>query len=112
MIDIAKLVFSLLMVAGSDSVLITEITSIKEFIDKKPTDKILGFSYTVVAPQNKFTEFKIKVEQAAPVITPEELEAKGGTVKAKIKGFEGHFYKDRNGIYQFTSKATAIEVIV
>lgn len=111
MIEITKFIFSLLQVAGSEQVLLTGCLPIKDFVDGKPTDKIIGYRYTLVAPQNKYESFTVKVEQASPAISPEELEAKGGTVKVKIKGFQGRFYRDRNKEYQFTAKAESVEVI-
>lgn len=111
MIEITKIILPLTVVAGSDSVLITDVSQVKNFVDGKPTDKIWGYKYKVVCPSNKYCQFDIKIEQPTPTITPQELEAKGGTVKAKLKGFIGKFYKNRNGEYQFTAKATGIEVI-
>ena len=111
MLDITKLILPLSVIAGgSDTVLLTDVSPIKEFINGKPTDKILGFRYSCVCPAAKYVAIEIRVEQSAPVITPEELEAKGGTIKAKVKGFEGRFFKNRDGNYIFTSKATGIEV--
>lgn len=93
-------------------ILIINVREVLEYKDGIKTDKIIGFSYTVVCTSNKFEQFNIKVEQAQPVITPEEIEAKGGSVKAKVKGFEGRFYKQNgsNNIL-FTAKATGIEVL-
>ncbi len=112
MIQIPELRFSLSQVAGGENVLATDVRPIKSFVDGKPTDTISGYRYTIVAPQRKYQNFTVKVEQASPAITPEELEAKGGSVKCKIKGFEGRFYKDKNSNdYQFTAKAESVEVI-
>lgn len=111
MINIQNLSFPLSVIAGGEIVLVTDINPIKEFVDNKPTNKICGYRYSVVCPANKYQQFDVKLEQTAPVITPEELEAKGGSVKAKIKGFEGRFFKNRNGEYIFSAKATGIEVV-
>lgn len=83
---------------------------VKEFKDGKSTEKIVGYSYTIVCPSNKYEQFQLKVEQPQPLLTPEELEAKGGTVKVKVKGFEGRFYQNAEKQIIFTAKATAIEV--
>lgn len=111
MITINKIKITLPQVAGADTVLITSVRQVKEFQDGKSTDKTIGYSYSVVCPSNKYEQINIKVEQAQPVITNEELEAKGGTVKAKVKGFEGKFYQNKNKEVLFSAVATGIEVV-
>lgn len=111
MITINKILLPLTLIAGSEIVLVTEVRPVREFLDGKSTDRIIGYRYTCVCPDNKFEQMLVKVEEAAPAITQEMLDACGGTVKAKPKGFVGRFYRDRAGEYQFTAKATAIEVL-
>lgn len=113
MLTIEKLLISLMLINnGSDILLITGVHILKKFVDGKPTDQLDGMRYTCVLPANKYEQITIKLDNPVPVITPEELEAKGGTVKAKAKGFEGRFYKDnKSGDYRFTAKATSLEVI-
>lgn len=87
------------------------VREVKEFVDGKPTGKVIGYNYTVVCPSNKYEQFSIRVLQPQPVITTEELEVKGGSVKVKVKNFEGRFYQNSQNKIQFSAKATAIEVI-
>lgn len=110
MIKINDIIMTLLQVANGDTLWLTDIFPVKAFVDGKPTDKIIGFRYVCVCPANKFEKISIKVEQDAPIISSDELAAKGH-VKVKVKDFEGRFYRDRNGEYQFTAKATALEVV-
>lgn len=111
MIRINQIIFTLPQIANGDTLLLTDILPVKEFIDGKSSDKIIGFRYTCVCPLNKYEQITIRVEETKPVITNEELSAKGA-VKIKPRGFEGRFYKDGNsGEYRFTGKATAIEVV-
>lgn len=111
MININKVIFTLAQVANSDIVFITEVRPVKEYQEGKPTEKILGYSYTVVCPANKFEAFIIKVEQQQPAITHQELESRGGTVKAKVKGFQGKFYQNKNKEILFTARATEMEIV-
>lgn len=112
MITVNKLKITLQQVANSDIILITGVREVKEFQDGRPTDRTVAYSYTVVCPANKYEQFNLKVEQKQPVITNEELEARGGAVKARVKGFEGKFYQNKNKDILFTAKAIGIEVVV
>ncbi|MEK4206510.1 MULTISPECIES: hypothetical protein [Paenibacillus] len=110
MLKINNITFTLTQVANGDTLLCTDVSPVKEFVDGKSTDKIMGFRYSCVCPANKYEQISIKVEEATPTIAADELAAKG-TVKVKPKNFEGRFYRDRNGEYQFTAKATTLEVV-
>lgn len=98
-------------VAKTDNLLMVGFKPVKEYIDGKLTEKVIGYNYTVVCPSNKYEQFNIKIEQIEPVIKPEELEVKGGAVKVKVKGFEGRFYQDAQKNVLFTAKAAGIEVL-
>ena len=112
MIQINKIIFSLIHVAKSNEILVTEVKPYKDYIDGNPSDKIAGYKYTVVCPANKYESFTVKIAQEVPTITAEQLEAAGGAIKATFKGFEGKFYRDsRSGEYLFTSKALEVEVL-
>lgn len=112
MIKINNFTFTLIQVAKSNEVLITEVKPYRDYIDDKPSDKVAGYKYTVVCSANKFESFAVKIAQENPTITAEQIEAAGGTIKATFKGFEGKFYRDsRSGEYMFTSKANELEVL-
>ncbi|WP_160690739.1 hypothetical protein [Clostridium sp. C2-6-12] len=110
MITLNKIIVTLIQVAGSDTVLITDVKPLRTFVDGKITDDISNYSYTVVCPDNKYETFSVKIESKQPIITLEELESEGA-IKAKIKGFEGRFYLNRDKEVLFTSKATGLEII-
>ena len=112
MLKITDFRFSLLMVAKTEEILVTEVTPFKDYIDGKPSENIVGYKYTVVCPANKYEAFTVKIRQQQPTITNEQIEAAGGSIKATLKGFEGKFYRDsRSGEYLFTAKATEVEVL-
>lgn len=108
--DINTLRFAFPQIAGSDNGILTGVRPYREYVDGKATDKVLGYSYVVICPSNKYERIVIKVEQAAPVITPEELEQKKDC-RIRPVNFEGRFYRDKNGVYAFSAKATAMEVL-
>jgi len=110
-IKITDLKCNLLLIAHGEQLILTDCQPVKQFVDGKPTDTIVGYRYTIVAPQNKYESFTVRIDQATPAITPDELEAKGGTVKCKLKGFEGKFFKNKQNEYQFTAKADSLEVL-
>lgn len=101
-----------MQVAKGENLIIVGVKPVKEFKDGKKTDNVIGYSYSVVCPSNHYEQFFIKVEQSQPVITPEELDAKGGAIKVKaVKGFTGKFYQNGDKDILFSAKATDIEVI-
>lgn len=107
-----KPILSLHQVALSNEVLITGLSPFREYIDGKPSENIAGYKYNVVCPANKYESINVKIRQATPTITNEQIEAAGGSIKATFKGFEGKFYRDsRSGEYLFTAKATEVEVL-
>lgn len=110
MISLNQIVITENQVTKGGQTICTNVRPVKEYKDGKPTDNVIGYNYTVVCPSNKYEQFSIKVEQQQPVITPEELESKGGSVKVKVKNFEGRFYQNAEKQILFTAKATAIEV--
>jgi hypothetical protein len=111
MISINQIVINLQQVAKGDQLILVGVKPTKEFKDGKQTERIIGYSYSVVFPQNRYEAAVIKVDETKPVITQEELEAKGGSVKVKIKNFEGRFYQNSNKDVLFTAKAAGIEVL-
>lgn len=110
MIRVSDIKLGLEQVANSKEVLITNVREVREYTDGKRTDNILGYAYEVTAPKNKYEKFSIKVEEKVPVITSEELEAKGNAVKATANDFVGSFYH-RGDDYVFTAKASKVVLL-
>lgn len=111
MININQITINLQQVAKGEQLILVGVKPVKEFKDGKQTDTIIGYSYCVVCPQNKYEQLNIKVEQSQPIITQEEIDAKGGALKVKVKQFEGRFYQDSQKNVHFTAKAAGIEVL-
>lgn len=98
-------------VAGSDTVIVTEVREVFKYDDAgNRTNTLDGFRHSVVAPSKKYADFTIKTQKA--FITSEQLAAaKDGVVRVKVKGFVGRFYRTRNNEYAFTSTAESLEVV-
>ena len=111
MIKVTDINFSVELIAGSDAVLVTDVREVFKYDDAgNRTNTPDGFRNTVVAPAKKYAEFTIKTAKA--FVTPEQLAAaKDGTVKVKVKGFVGRFYRTRGGDYAFTSTAESLEIL-
>lgn len=110
-INLANIKFSLEQIANDTKVIVTGVRTVKQYDEnEKVTDKVIGYSYDVIAPQAKYASFAIKVEGKKPIITSEELES-GGEVIATPVGFIGKFYRTRTGDYAFTSKADSLEIV-
>lgn len=109
MIKLADINFTIDQIAKSDTVLVTALKELYRYDESgKRTDQLEGYRYTVVAPDNKYAEFDVKTPTAT--VTQEQLDAaKGGVIKAKVKGFSGRFYRTRTGDYAFTATAEALE---
>lgn len=102
---------TLKQVCNGEIFLIVGFKEIREYLNGAYTDKVIGLKYEVIAQENGYKSFTIKVADTTPIITKEELNAKG-SIKATAKGFIGSFYKNKEtGDYLFTAKADAIEVV-
>ena len=110
MIRVSNIKLSLEQVANAKEILITDIKEVWKYEDGKRKDKIIGYAYEDTAPKNKYEKFSIKVEEKSPVITAEELEAKGGVAKATANDFVGSFYH-RGDDYVFTAKASKVVLL-
>lgn len=75
------------------------------------TNKIIQQKYTVVFPMNGYEKVVVKVKGDKPVITNEQIQQKGGEVKAVLKNLTGRFYRSNSGEYVLTASADGIEVI-
>lgn len=98
------------VICKEGSFIITGVRPFFKYVDGKKTEQVSGYAYDSVS-LDSYEKFSIKVEESKPVILQEEIEKSGGHVKAKAINFEGKFYRNQLGDYDFTSKADRIEVI-
>lgn len=84
-----------------------------EYVDGKSTGKRIGTKYTVVAPANKYTSFIVKVPDAKPLISQEEIDQYDQPILVNFTNFQGKFYYSNNSQngFGFTTKADTIEIV-
>lgn len=83
----------------------------RDYIDGKPSDTVSHRKCTIVFPLNSYEKVIVKVTGGKPVITNEEIQQKGGTVKVRLKGLTGKFYRTNSGEYALSASAEGMEVI-
>ena len=111
MLNIITIIFTLMQIAKGDWVLIVNVRAKKKYVNGVATNEIDGYIYDAVLPLNSYERISIKVNEDKPSITQEDINTKGGSIKAKPKNFEGKFYRTSDGNYAFSSTASAIEVM-
>lgn len=88
------------------------VGDLPEYIDGKPTGKIIGTLYDIVAIDNSYQKLRIKVKGGKPILTNEQIQQKGGQVKVSFKNLTGKLYFDyKTNDYALSCSADAVEVI-
>lgn len=111
--DITSIILTPEQISGNatGTGILLQVIPVYTFVNGKKTDIIEGYSYLTAFPDNAFDKAKIKVKDGKPVITNEQLLAKGGKVKVAFKNLKGKFYRTPNGEYALTANAEGLEVI-
>lgn len=81
------------------------------YVNGKPTDKVEGYKYLVVFPDNDYEKYEVKIKGDTPLITDEQIKQKGGQLKVTLKNLTGKIYRTGNGEYALSCSADGIEVI-
>lgn len=111
-INIRDILITFQQVAKANSVILTGVTDDNEYVDGKPTKKRLGTKYSCVANLNKYAAFTVKVVDATPVISQENIDSATAPIMISFENFEGKFYKLRNSNdYAFTAKASKANLV-
>lgn len=80
-------------VFGDTSAILVGVSDDVEYVDGKPTGRKLGVKYEVVADKMKYLAVTVKVSEAIPIITQEEIETAGAEpVRVSFEGFTGKLY--------------------
>lgn len=87
------------------------VADLPEYVDGKSTGNVIGQKYQIVAIDNGYEKFTVKIKGSKPLITNEQIQQKGGQVKVNFKNLTGKFYRNNNGDYALTCSADAVEVI-
>ena len=99
------------MITKNGKIILINIREVKVFVDGKRTDEVSGYAYELIAPNNKYCQFVVKVNSKKPLITNDELESLGGSVEVTLTDFAGRFYQNSSKDVMFTATASGIEVM-
>jgi len=111
-INIRDISITFQQIAKANSVILTGATDDNEYVDGKPTKKRLGTRYSCVAQQNKYASFTVKVVDAAPIISQENIDSATSPIMISFENFEGRFYKLRtSNDYAFSAKASKANLV-
>lgn len=111
MVFLKLLVLTMVQVLGDESAILVGASDDVEYGDAgKPTGRILGAKYSVIADGMKYMPVTVKVPGAVPVITQEEIDAAGGPVRVTFEGFAGRLYLMR-GELGLTCKAEKAMIV-
>lgn len=90
---------------------VIEVKPVYEYIDNKPSDKVIGTKYTLILEKNKYQTIDIKVEEKKPCITQDDIEKNDGYIPVVINGFKASLYQNKDKNIFVSAKAESIEVI-
>ena len=112
MIKLNQITITESMITQNGKIILINIREIKEYVNGKRTDKVTGYAYECIAPDNKYSQFVVKINSKRPVITNDELENLGGSVEVTLTDFSGRFYQNSSKDVMFTATASGIEVMM
>ena len=115
--DLRNINLSLNDVAGSERVLLTEITALTEFKEGKRTEKQIGFKYSVVCPDSnpRYQPLTVKILKTKPVVSKEELDQANlakDDIYITFTNFRATLYLDRNSRPQISASADSAELLL
>lgn len=90
--------------------ILLSVADAMEYIDGKPTGNIIAQKYTIVCPDNQYEKLTVKVKGTKPILTNEQIQQKGGSVKVTFKNLTGRFYRTNSGEYALSASADSVEV--
>ncbi|RKJ62281.1 hypothetical protein [Roseburia sp. 1XD42-69] len=81
-----------------------------EYVNGRATDNVTHIKYKAVFTDNQYEKVIVKVKGSKPIITNEQIQQKGGSVKAAFKNLCGRFYRTNSGEYALSASAESMEV--
>ena len=86
------------------------VSPLEEYVDGKPSGKVVGQKYHIVCPNNKYEKFIVKIK-GKPTITNDQIQQAGGQVRGVFDNLTGKFYRTNSGEYAISCNADGMEVI-
>ncbi len=109
---ILRLVLSAMQICGNGTgtCVLLSVGDLMEYVDGKATGNVVGQKYNIVCPDALYEKFTIKIKGGKPAITNEQIQQKGGQIKANFKNLTGKFYRTNSGEYAISCSADGVEV--
>lgn len=92
------------------AVLLVSVRKGIEYANGKPTGNIDHYKYDSALPYNQFEKIPVKIK-GNPLVTQEQLEKNGGTLKVRFKNLTGKLYRTSTGEYSLSASADGLEVV-
>lgn len=103
MFRIESIKLTLEQLANDNKVLLLSVRPFKLYVNGQATDTIGGYSYECVTPKSGYEKLVVKVPDLPAIIDNDAItEGK----KISFNSFTAKFYRDRNGYYQLSCKAS------
>lgn len=99
---------------GTEAVPLVGISALTEYVDGKPTDKQIGFSYDILLLDQACEKLRVKVKNLTPICQQEELDTANATanfIVVKFDRLEIKPYSSSNGRIAYTARADSVEVV-
>ena len=99
-------------ICGNDEgeCVLLSVSPLEEYIDGKPSGKVVGQKYHIVCPNNKYEKFIVKIK-GKQMITNDQIQQAGGQVRVIFENLTGKFYRTNSGEYALSCNADSAEVI-
>ena len=91
-------------------VLLVSVRKGVEYVNGKPTGNTDHHKYDSALPYNQFEKITVKIK-GDPLVTQEQLEKNGGTLKVRFKNMTGKLYRTSTGEYSLSASADGLEVV-
>lgn len=99
-------------ICGNDEgeCILLSVSPLEEYVEGKPSGKVVGQKYHIVCPDRQFEKFIVKIK-GKPIITNDQLQQKSGQAKVIFENLTGKFYRTNSGEYAVSCNADGMEVM-
>jgi len=109
---IKSLILTAEQISGNENgeCVLLSVSPLEEYVDGKPSGKVVGQKYHIVCPDKQYEKFIVKIK-GKPIITNDQLQQKGGQVKVVFDNLTGKFYTTNSGEHAVSCNADGMEVM-
>ena len=99
-------------ITNGGKILCTDFALDYEYVDGKPTDKVIGSKYEVVFSGRKYRKATVKTPELTPSVTETDLILGNGSIEIELNNFSATVYQDsRSGQPALSLKAHAVRMV-